>query len=69
MAFEGTSISKQVMVGILRAYLNRGDLLHDLQETVRQLAEAVGTEDTPGAECQDHHPRGWRETEAVQPSD
>lgn len=57
------------MVGILRAYLNRGDLLHDLQETVRQLAEAVGTEDTPGAECQDHHPRGWRETEAVQPSD
>lgn len=34
-------------VEILRAYLNRGDLLHDLQETVRQLAEAVGTDDTP----------------------
>jgi hypothetical protein len=27
--------------------LNRGDLLHDLQETVRQLTEAVGTDDTP----------------------
>jgi predicted DNA binding protein len=27
--------------------LNRGDLLHDLRETVRQLAEAVGIDDTP----------------------
>jgi hypothetical protein len=36
------------LVDVLRAYLNRGDLLHDLQETGRQLAEAVGTEDTPG---------------------
>jgi len=33
-------------VDVLRAYLNRGDLLHDLQETVRQIRQAVSGGDT-----------------------
>lgn len=40
--------SRNSFVDLLRAYLNRGDLLHDLRETARQLAEAVGSEETPG---------------------
>jgi DNA invertase Pin-like site-specific DNA recombinase len=35
-------------VDLLRSYLNRGDLLHDLQEAVRQLGEAARAGDTPG---------------------
>jgi DNA invertase Pin-like site-specific DNA recombinase len=31
---------------VLLAYLNRGDLLHDLQETVRQIRQAVSGGDT-----------------------
>lgn len=34
------------MVGLLRAYLNRGDLLDDLREAVRQM-EVACAEDTP----------------------
>lgn len=35
------------LVEVLLAYLNRGDLLHDLQETVRQIRQAVSGGDTP----------------------
>ena len=35
------------MVDVLLAYLNRGDLVHGLQETVRQIRQAVGGGDTP----------------------
>jgi hypothetical protein len=34
-------------VDVLLAYLNRGDLLHDLQETVQQIRHAVSGGDTP----------------------
>jgi DNA invertase Pin-like site-specific DNA recombinase len=34
-------------VEVLLAYLNRGDLLHDLQETVRQIRQAVSGGDAP----------------------
>lgn len=35
------------MVDILLNYLNQPGLLHDLQETVRQLDKALSTTDTP----------------------
>jgi DNA invertase Pin-like site-specific DNA recombinase len=34
-------------VDVLLAYLNRGDLLHDLQETLRQIHQAVSGGETP----------------------
>jgi hypothetical protein len=37
------------MVGLLRAYLNRGDLLHDLRETARQLVKAREHSELPAA--------------------
>jgi hypothetical protein len=38
------------LVDLLRAYLNRVDLLYDLQETARQLGQALNADDThPGA--------------------
>jgi hypothetical protein len=33
------------LVEILSAYLNRGDLLHDLQETVRQLRSSLDSDE------------------------
>jgi uncharacterized protein with von Willebrand factor type A (vWA) domain len=36
-----------VSVDVLLAYLNRGDLLHDLQETVRQIHQTVSEGATP----------------------
>jgi len=38
-----------MLVGLLRAYLNRGDLLHDLGETTCQLGKALAPGEAPTA--------------------
>jgi DNA invertase Pin-like site-specific DNA recombinase len=39
--------TKFFLVEVLLAYLNRGDLLHDLQETARQIRQAISGGDAP----------------------